>query len=109
MTARILPEKYKGVHIRFMDADGYVRVVSKYARCGWEYEHRLVVEEAIGRRLRSDEAVHHKNADKADNRRENLSHGAVGAHVAHHNRVQPKRRRTIDSAIETLLDKAGDT
>jgi hypothetical protein len=35
-------------------------------------EHRLVVEELIGRRLASDEMVFHINRDMKDNRPENL-------------------------------------
>ena len=54
-------------------------------------EHRVVMEAHIGRLLRADEAVHHVNGDKADNRVENLELMSVSDHVALHNRMQPRR------------------
>ena len=64
--------------IRFCrDRDGYV-ILSKVGhpnaknKQGHILEHRYVMSEYLGRPLRNDEIVHHKNGIRDDNRIENL-------------------------------------
>lgn len=61
---------------RTIDKDGYVclhRPTHPKANSGgYVREHRLVMEEILGRYLTRREVVHHKNGDHGDNRPENL-------------------------------------
>jgi hypothetical protein len=47
-------------------------------------EHRYVMEQHIGRPLRSDEQVHHINHDGLDNRIENLELVSIAEHAQRH-------------------------
>lgn len=55
---------------RYVNQQGYVMVKVGIRR--YRMEHRLVIEQALGRSLTTDEQVHHINGDKADNCLENL-------------------------------------
>lgn len=51
---------------------------------GYCYEHRIVMEQILGRKLKRHEHVHHKNHDGLDNRPENLELIAAGEHSRQH-------------------------
>lgn len=83
---------------RIVTTHGYIAVyVPSHPypiRGSYVYEHRLVMEQHLGRYLRPEEVVHHINGDHADNRLENLRlfHGP-SAHAAFHARERAKAKR----------------
>lgn len=72
---------------KYIDDKGYVRVLRpdhpRNIR-GYAYEHRLVMEEYLGRFLNYWETVHHINEIKVDNRLDNLFLCTHSEHSAIH-------------------------
>jgi len=71
------------VGVPTIDACGYVRV-------GKKKQHRMVMEEILGRELLPGESVHHINGIKHDNRPENLELWVTG---------QPSGQRVSDMLV----------
>ncbi len=88
---------------RVLAEHGYVLIfVGKahhLADCrGYAYEHRLVAEKKLGRRLRPGEEVHHKNEVKSDNKPRNIVvKGSKAAHFEEHRKPGSKRQKSDES------------
>lgn len=81
----------------FVDNNGYVWASDPShpkAHNGYVYEHRLVVERALGRALPPGAVVHHVNGDKADNRPANL----VVCESESYHRTLHRRQRAFDAS-----------
>jgi len=80
----------------YVDTQGYVLTPTGYL-------HRELMARKLGRSLRTGEVVHDVNGDRLDNRIENLEVLSASAHMAHHNRIEPKRKRrqAVASSVAT--------
>ena len=80
-------------------SDGYISVYCPNhpgaTKDGYVMKHRLVMERHIGRYLKDDEVVHHKNGNRADNRLENLELMTFKEHARHHMIERHNKRKEV--------------
>jgi hypothetical protein len=82
---------------RHITDEGYVRVYAPDhpwpRRSKYIYEHVLIMELELGRRLLASESVHHLDHDRANNARSNLELTTRSAHSRHHRLLDTHKRK----------------
>lgn len=88
--------KKGGVGHKKIRCDGYVSVYfpdhPKSSSDGYVMEHVLVMECLVGRWLKDDEVVHHKNGNRHDNKKENLQLMTKSEHMSFHMKERHKKK-----------------
>jgi hypothetical protein len=73
---------------RDVDRDGYIRTYAPNhpwpRQCGYVREHVRIMELSIGRRIKADEVVHHRDHDRQNNSLANLELMSRGRHSRLH-------------------------
>lgn len=93
-----------------LSRDGYVKIWepmhARYAKAsGWVMEHRVVMEQILGRSLAAGEHIHHINGDKTDNRPENLAIMSPGEHSSLTGYERAAKERAHREAVEAELER----
>jgi len=84
---------------RIISSSGYIGIVVPKGhhlrmKNGYAYEHQIVAEQKLGRRLQKGEIVHHKNGDRTDNCLENIEIcSSRFSHKVKHRKTDLERRK----------------
>ncbi len=104
----IKSSNWKGGRTR--SSKGYILILKREhpfcTKRGYIFEHRLVMEKKLGRFLKSNEVVHHKNGQKDDNRVENLELMEFGEHTRKHSqnrKMNFESRKKISQKAKSRL------
>lgn len=74
--------KMRECHLGKGECKGYSKIYGKLA-------HRVIAEEMLGRKLKPEEVVHHRDANRYNNSPENLVvFPTAGDHTRHHNELR---------------------
>lgn len=89
-------EKLRNARLGTGEGKGYGKLYGKL-------EHRAVVEQALGRELRSDEVVHHKDGNKRNNTLGNLQVMTKAEHTRLHarQRREAKQKEVVPDEVRT--------
>jgi hypothetical protein len=92
----------KQYHKRFERDDGYVMIYVG-GKKKYKLEHRIIMEQQLGRILLDNEIVHHKNGIRNDNRKENLELIDVYGHNIYHGKehrgIVPSKWKELKCSI----------
>lgn len=81
----------------WIDTCGYIRVKVVPGKGQWKLEHVMAIEEAIGRKLRKGEVVHHIDGDRQNNRCSNLH---LCRDHAHHMQIEKQLKELFRELLK---------